>query len=342
MWAYPGTPVESLVARTLRAPEIPAQLGTGWVSLLTAMTAMDPEARPSAVAAHKLAARLSRPDAAPAPPGRLRRSPEGSKARLQARPRRPRARRRPSAWIAWGFQDLLTAASVERDDAMESRATPRPELVGRLRAAGCVFAEDEAGLLEAAAAAGAELDGLVRQRASGLPLEHVLGWAEFCGLRIAGGPRGLRATPPDRVPRQVRGRGSYARRPAPRWPVVVDLCCGSGAVGAALAAAAGPLELHAADVDPAAAACARRNLLPLGGEVHEGDLFDPLPAAPRPGGSRGGQCAVRSLGNDRHHAAGGAPARTAGFASTAAPTGWSCSGGSPPGRQCGWRRAAIC
>jgi serine/threonine protein kinase len=57
--AYPGTPVESLVARTLRAPEIPAQLGTGWVSLLTAMTAMDPEARPSAVAAHKLAARLA-------------------------------------------------------------------------------------------------------------------------------------------------------------------------------------------------------------------------------------------------------------------------------------------
>jgi serine/threonine protein kinase len=57
--AYPGTPVESLVARTLRGPEIPAQLGAGWVSLLTAMTAMDPVARPSAAAAHKLATRLS-------------------------------------------------------------------------------------------------------------------------------------------------------------------------------------------------------------------------------------------------------------------------------------------
>ncbi len=159
---------------------------------------------------------------------------------------------------------------------MESRATPRPELVGRLRAAGCVFAEDEAALLEAAAAAGAELDGLVRQRVSGLPLEHVLGWAEFCGLRILVDPRVF--VPRRRTEYLVKCAARLlSARPAPRWPVVVDLCCGSGAVGAALAAAAGPLELHAADVDPAAAACARRNLLPLGGEVHEGDLFDPLP-----------------------------------------------------------------
>lgn len=65
--AYPGTPVESLVARTLRAPEIPAELGAGWASLLTAMTAMDPAARPSAAAAYKLATRLARP----VPPLRL-------------------------------------------------------------------------------------------------------------------------------------------------------------------------------------------------------------------------------------------------------------------------------
>lgn len=44
-------PVESLVARTLRDPEVPAQLGKPWVSLLRAMTAMDPGARPSAAAA---------------------------------------------------------------------------------------------------------------------------------------------------------------------------------------------------------------------------------------------------------------------------------------------------
>jgi release factor glutamine methyltransferase len=47
-------------------------------------------------------------------------------------------------------------------------------------------------------------------------------------------------------------------------------------VGAAVAAAVAGIELHAADVDPAAVACARRNL--PADRVHEGDLFDALPA----------------------------------------------------------------
>src|SRR6266436_5108583 len=58
----------------------------------------------------------------------------------------------------------------------------------RLRAAGCVFAEDEARLLISAARTPGELDAMVDRRAAGLPLEHVLGWAEFCGLRIAVDP----------------------------------------------------------------------------------------------------------------------------------------------------------
>jgi release factor glutamine methyltransferase len=45
----------------------------------------------------------------------------------------------------------------------------------------------------------------------------------------------------------------------------------------ALAAAVEPVELHAADVDPAAVACARRNVGAVGGSVHAGDLFDALP-----------------------------------------------------------------
>ncbi|WP_231728471.1 serine/threonine-protein kinase [Arthrobacter sp. EPSL27] len=57
--AFPGTLVESLVARTLRNPEIPAGLGAGWVALLTDMTAMDPAARPSAAAAAARAAKLT-------------------------------------------------------------------------------------------------------------------------------------------------------------------------------------------------------------------------------------------------------------------------------------------
>ena len=68
-------------------------------------------------------------------------------------------------------------------------ATPSPlsrsAIVTRLRSAGCVFAEDEAELLIAAAATQAELTAMVDRRASGLPLEQVVGWADFCGLRIA-------------------------------------------------------------------------------------------------------------------------------------------------------------
>jgi len=69
--------------------------------------------------------------------------------------------------------------------------------------------------------------------------------------------------------------------PARPGAVVVDLCCGSGAVGAVLAAALGQVELYAVDLDPAAVRCARRNLTAVGGQVYEGDLYEPLPAALR-------------------------------------------------------------
>ena len=145
-------------------------------------------------------------------------------------------------------------------------------MVRTLRAAGCVFAEDEARLLLAAAGSPGELAAMVERRVAGLPLEHVVGWAEFCGLRITLDPGVF-------VPRR-RTEFLVAQAIAlcgPR-PVVLDLCCGSGAVGAALAAARDGAELHAADLDPAAVRCARRNVAAAGGRVYEGDLFDPLPA----------------------------------------------------------------
>jgi release factor glutamine methyltransferase len=63
--------------------------------------------------------------------------------------------------------------------------------------------------------------------------------------------------------------------------VIVDLCCGAGAIGAALAAALDRAEVHAADVDPAAVRCARRNLPGPRGHVYLGDLYEPLPAGLR-------------------------------------------------------------
>jgi len=147
-----------------------------------------------------------------------------------------------------------------------------PIVAARLRAAGCVFAEDEARLLMATARSPGELSAMVERRAAGLPLEQVLGWAEFCGLRIAVDPGVF--VPRRRTEFLVQQAAALARPGA----VVVDLCCGAGAIGAALAAAVDQAELHAVDIDPAAVRCARRN---VPGHVYQGDLYQPLPASLR-------------------------------------------------------------
>jgi release factor glutamine methyltransferase len=146
-------------------------------------------------------------------------------------------------------------------------------IIARLRTAGCVFAEDEARLLKQAASTPEELDALVDKRVSGLPLEQVVGWAEFRGLRVAVEPGVF-------VPRprsEFLVRTAIALTAAAE-PVIVDLCCGTGTLGLAVATAFPAARLHAADVDEAAVRCARRNVLPAGGRVYQGDLFAPLPA----------------------------------------------------------------
>ncbi|WNI14160.1 putative protein N(5)-glutamine methyltransferase [Actinacidiphila sp. ITFR-21] len=163
------------------------------------------------------------------------------------------------------------AAPPEPSTVSAPPPLPESEVVRLLRAAGCVFAEDEARLLTAAARDAGELRGMVERRAGGLPLEHVVGWAEFAGRRIAVDPGVF--VPRRRTEFLVGEAVALGRAGA----VVVDLCCGSGAVGAAIAAALGGVDLHAADLDPAAVRCARRNVAPAGGHVHQGDLFAPLP-----------------------------------------------------------------
>jgi release factor glutamine methyltransferase len=144
-------------------------------------------------------------------------------------------------------------------------------LVGALRAAGCVFAEEEAEVLRGSAGSAEELAALLARRVAGLPLEHVVGWAEFRGIRI-GVDAGV-FVPRRRTELLVERAVALA----PPNAVVVDLCCGSGAVATAVAVELPGAEVHAADVDPAAVRCARRNLEPHGGQVHEGDLDAALP-----------------------------------------------------------------
>lgn len=133
-------------------------------------------------------------------------------------------------------------------------------------------------MLVAAAPTPAELSVMVDRRVSGLPLEHVLGRVEFCGLQIVVGPGVF-------VPRRRtellahqatvvarRASDGQSRPPA----VVVELCCGSGAVSAAVAAALPDVTVYAVDLDPTEVHYARQNVA-RGTVVLEGDLFEPLP-----------------------------------------------------------------
>jgi release factor glutamine methyltransferase len=171
--------------------------------------------------------------------------------------------------------------SFPKDPMTVSAASSHRSLVtARLRAAGCVFAEDEAELLLAAARTADDLASMVDRRVDGMPLEHVLGWAQFCGFRVTVDPGVF--VPRRRTELLVHEAAVLARNvPGGQRAVVVDLCCGSGAVGAALLAQLDNVDVHAVDIDPVAVRCARRNLTSRATSVYEGDLYAALPGTLR-------------------------------------------------------------
>jgi release factor glutamine methyltransferase len=149
----------------------------------------------------------------------------------------------------------------------------RSEIVARLWTAGCVFASEEAEVLLSSATSPRELESMVAKRVAGAPLEHIVGWVEFCGRRVEVDLGVF-------VPRR---RTEFLARKAvevtPAGAVVLDMCCGSGAVAAAVLGKVPAAEVHAVDIDAAAVKCARRNL-PLS-HVYQGDLYEPLPLSLR-------------------------------------------------------------
>ncbi len=143
-----------------------------------------------------------------------------------------------------------------------------------------MWAEDEAAVLVEAAGGGRDLAGLLARRVAGEPLEMVVGWAGFAGLRVATAagvfvPRRRSELLVRLALAELRGPGS----------VVVDLGCGTGALGMAVLDADPTALVWAVDIDPVAAACAARNLAssPGGdpGRVRCGDLWSPLPPSLR-------------------------------------------------------------
>jgi release factor glutamine methyltransferase len=142
-----------------------------------------------------------------------------------------------------------------------------------LRAAGSVFAEEEAALLLLDRPARHVLEERVRRRVDGEPLEYVLGWAEFCGQRVAVVPGVF--VPRRRTVYLVELAAALLHSSAA--PLIVDLCCGTGAIGLALGLRRPAAHIHGADVDPIAVACATTNLARVRGIAHRSDLFDGLP-----------------------------------------------------------------
>ncbi len=167
-----------------------------------------------------------------------------------------------SAWTSYMLRILpgtpSTMGSVTLDEAVLA-----------LRAAGCVHAEDEAALIWDSYADPSARASAVADRASGRPLEQVVGWAEFGPVRVA---LGLGVFVPRRRAEAIL-EPAVALKPDAR--IVVDLGCGAGALAASLAVLLPDAEVHGVDVDEAALECARRT---GGFQVHQGSWWSGLPA----------------------------------------------------------------
>jgi ribosomal protein L3 glutamine methyltransferase len=123
------------------------------------------------------------------------------------------------------------------------------------------------------------IDALAGERCSTRrPLAHLLGRCRFAGHDFLVEPGIV-------VPRSPIG--ALIREGFRPWLQtspgrILDLCCGSGCIGIAAALEFPEAELDLVDLDPRAVELCRRNVALHGLEdrarVHQGDLFEPLPA----------------------------------------------------------------
>jgi release factor glutamine methyltransferase len=139
-------------------------------------------------------------------------------------------------------------------------------LAARLRAAGCIAAEDEARELIAAAPGGDVPEQWIVRRERGEPLAWITGRVSFCGLRLT-------IAPGVYVPRPQTE--DLARRAAPLLPAggrAIDLCTGCGAIAAHLRDVVPSAAVIGVDRDPRAVDCARGN----GVDAVCADLEEPI------------------------------------------------------------------
>jgi release factor glutamine methyltransferase len=160
------------------------------------------------------------------------------------------------------FRDQLAAATIALEAA--GVASPRVDaewlLAGLLGVGRVAVRLDPAGAVPELVAE--RYGDAVRRRARREPLQRILGWEEFRGLRV-------RLTDAVLVPRpetEALVEWALALLPARggRRLRAVDLGTGSGCIACALAAERPDLDVVAIDVSPAAAAVAQENANALG------------------------------------------------------------------------------
>nr|WP_216657043.1 putative protein N(5)-glutamine methyltransferase [Brevibacterium sp. CT2-23B] len=158
-----------------------------------------------------------------------------------------------------------------------------------MRAAGCVFAEDEAAiLLESAAGSVPKLDELVARRVAGEPLEQIVGWVDVAGLRLSVRPgvfvprqrTALLAAHAVAVTRRMLDpQGNGARTIAcsnsvADRPVVLEAFSGVGPVASVVASLVPGVVIHVGDAQAEAVRCAVENVercIQSGDSAHAGE-----------------------------------------------------------------------
>ena len=173
------------------------------------------------------------------------------------------------------YADQLAAATT----ALEAAGLPSARVDAEWLLAGLLGLGRVAARLELGEAAPAPLAEryarAVSRRARREPLQRILGWEEFRGVRV-------RLTDSVLVPRPetetlVEWALALLPAPGPRRLLAIDVGTGSGCIACALASERADLDVVAVDVSPAAAAVARENVraLDLAGRVRvvAADLF---------------------------------------------------------------------
>jgi release factor glutamine methyltransferase len=125
----------------------------------------------------------------------------------------------------------------------------------------------------------AAFERLLVRRSAREPLQHLTGTAAFRHVELRVGPGVFVPRPETELLAgwAVERAAERLASAAPGRPVVVDLCCGSGAIALSLVEEVPEADVYAVELDPSAHSWAERNLASSRVDLRLGDMADALP-----------------------------------------------------------------